>query len=65
MGHISGFAREHLLLMPEAVDDYVDTENAVRFIDAFVDTLDLAATRLPRIEAKTTGRPNYACRAIC
>jgi hypothetical protein len=55
MGHISGFAREHLLLMPAAVDEYVDTDNAVRFIDAFVDALDLAATRLARVEAKATG----------
>jgi hypothetical protein len=41
MAHISGFARDQLLLLPEAVDDYVDAENPVRFIDAFVDGLDL------------------------
>jgi DNA invertase Pin-like site-specific DNA recombinase len=40
MAHISGFARDQLLLLPEAVDDYVDAENPVRFIDAFVDGLD-------------------------
>jgi hypothetical protein len=60
MGHISGFVREHFPLMPEAVDDNVDTENAARFIGAFVDAPDLAATRLPRIEAKATGPPSYA-----
>ena len=43
MGHIAGFERDQLLLLPEAVDDYVDGENPVRFIDAFVDGLDLAA----------------------
>ncbi len=32
-----------MLLLPEAVDDYVDADNPVRFIDAFVDELDLAA----------------------
>ena len=35
--------RDQLLLLPEAVDDYVDADNPVRFIDAFVDGLDLAA----------------------
>src|SRR5271168_1696378 len=43
MAHIAGFERDQLLLLPEAVDDYVDADNPVRFIDAFVDGLDLAA----------------------
>src|SRR6202161_1563897 len=60
MTHISGFARDQLLLLPEAIDDYVDAENLVRFIDAFVDGLDLAAVGLARVEAKATGRPGYA-----
>ena len=46
--------------MPEAVDDYVDADNPVRFIDAFVDELDLAATGFVRVEPKATGRPGYA-----
>ena len=45
MTHISGFARDQLLLLPEAVDDYVDTDNPVRFIDPFIEGLDLAAGR--------------------
>src|ERR1700684_2890974 len=60
MTHISGFARDQLLLLPEAIDDYVDAENLVRFIDAFVDGLDLAAVGLARVEAKARGRPGYA-----
>ncbi len=32
----------------------------VRFIDAFVDGLDLAAAGFARVEAKATGRPGYA-----
>jgi hypothetical protein len=43
MRHISGFGRDQLLSLPEAVDGYVDAENPVRFIDVFVDGLDLAA----------------------
>ncbi len=60
MTHISGFERSQLLLLPEAVDDYVDGDNPVRFIDAFVDELDLAAAGFRRVEPKATGRPGYA-----
>ena len=60
MTHISGFERSQLLLLPEAVDDYVGADNPVRFIDAFVDGLDLAAAGFSRVEPKATGRPGYA-----
>jgi hypothetical protein len=43
MTHISGHDRSQTLLLPEAIDDYVGLDNPVRFIDAFVDGLDLAA----------------------
>jgi hypothetical protein len=60
MTHISGFERSQILLLPEAVDDYVDADNPVRFIDAFVDELDLSAAGFGRVAAKATGRPGYA-----
>ena len=43
-----------------AIDDYVDPENPVRFIDAFVDELDLAAAGFARVTPEKTGRPGYA-----
>ena len=46
-----------MLLLPEAVDDYVGPDNPVRFIDAFVDGLDLAAASFIHVEPKVTGRP--------
>jgi transposase len=60
MTHIAGFERDQLLLLPEAVDDYVDADNPVRFIDAFVDGLNLASAGFARVEAKAMGRPGYA-----
>jgi transposase len=60
MAHIAGFGRDQLLLLPEAVDDYVEADNSVRFIEAFVDGLDLAGAGFARVEAKATGRPGYA-----
>ena len=60
MTHIPGSDRSQLLLLPEAIDNYVSADNPVRFIDAFVDTLDLKAAGFARVEAKATGRPGYA-----
>jgi len=60
MNHIAGFGRDQLLLLPEAVDDYVEVDNPARFIEAFVDGLDLAGAGFARVEAKATGRPGYA-----
>ena len=36
MAHLAGHDRSQLLLLPEAVDDYVGADNPVRFIEAFV-----------------------------
>src|ERR1700722_15455924 len=60
MTHIAGCGRDQLLLLPEAVDDYVEAENRARFIDAFVDGLDLADAGFARVEAKATRRPGGA-----
>ncbi|MBG0808152.1 IS1182 family transposase [Methylosinus sp. H3A] len=60
MTHIPGSDRSQLLLLPEAIDDYVSDDNPVRFVDAFVDALDLKAAGFARVEAKATGRPGYA-----
>ena len=60
MAHISGHDRSQMLLLPEAVDDYVGPDHPVRFIEAFVDGLDLEAAGFARVEPKPTGRPGYA-----
>jgi transposase len=60
MAHITGHDRSQTLLFPEAVDDYVSSDNPVRFIDAFVDGLDLVAAGFARVAPKVTGRPGYA-----
>ena len=60
MSHIPGHDRSQTLLLPESVDDYVGPENPVRFIDAFVDGLDLTIAGFARVVPKWTGRPGYA-----
>jgi transposase len=60
MTHLAGHDRSQTLLLPESLDDYVGPENPVRFIEAFVDGLDLAAAGFRRVRPKETGRPGYA-----
>jgi transposase len=60
MTHIAGHDRSQTLLLPESLDEYVGPENPVRFIEAFVDGLDLTAAGFVRVAAKMTGRPGYA-----
>ncbi|SFN66177.1 IS1182 family transposase [Sphingomonas sp. OK281] len=59
MAHLSGTDRSQLLLLPEAVDDYVGPDNPVRFIEAFVDGLDLGSAEFVRVHPRATGRPGY------
>jgi hypothetical protein len=39
---IEGKSRTQSTLFPDRIDDYIGEENPVRFVDAFVDTLDLS-----------------------
>ncbi|MGC5799692.1 transposase [Sphingomonas sp. NFX23] len=59
MAYIEGHARNQALLLPASVDDYVAADNPVRFIDAFVNDLDLGSAGFQRTQPKATGRPGY------
>jgi transposase len=59
MGHIHGADRTEVLLFPQAIDDYITEDNPVRFIDAFVSSLDLAQFGFIRATPAATGRPAY------
>ena len=59
MHHIQGLDRDQAQLLPARVDDYVEADNPVRFIDAFVDGLDLQEAGFARVQPKPTGRPGY------
>ena len=57
MAHITGTDRAQVLLLPDTVDDSVDPDNPVRFIEAFVDSLGLAGAGFERAEPKETPAP--------
>lgn len=59
MGFIEGVNRNQLVMFPESLDEYIGEDNPVRFIDAFVDSLDLQALGFERVVPRETGRPPY------
>jgi transposase len=60
MGFIHGANRHEEILFPERLDDYMAEEHPVRFIDAFVDHLNLTTLGFQRATPAATGRPAYA-----
>jgi transposase len=60
MPHLEGVSRDMAIQFPPTLDEYITADNPVRFIDAFVDQLDLQGLGFPRVIAATEGRPAYA-----
>ena len=60
MSFIAGLDRSQTLLLPECLEDYVSAQHPVRFLEAFVEGLDLAACGFARTTAADTGRPPFA-----
>ena len=56
MDYIRGVTRNQVILFPETVEDYITEDNPVRFIDAFVEGLNLAEAGFARVQPKATGR---------
>jgi len=56
---VEGVDRGQSTLFPECLDDWIDEDNPVRVIDAFVDRLDLAELGFEGVEPAETGRPAY------
>ena len=57
--HVNGTHRDQTVLFPNTIDQYVEKENPVRFIDAFVDSLNLEKLGFKHSILAETGRPSY------
>lgn len=64
MGYIEGTNREQAVLFPAVIDDYVSGDNPVRFVDEFVNRLELGALGFRKAEPEERGRPAYDPRDI-
>ena len=60
MGYITGIARNQIILFPESLDEYIEENNPVRVLDAFVNSLDLSDIGITKSSPSDTGRPPYS-----
>jgi transposase len=56
---VEGVARDQGGLFAVHLEDFVDEDNPVRAVDAFVDKLDLRALGFDAVDPSATGRPGY------
>jgi transposase len=59
MNHRTGLDRSQTWLFPERLEDYIAAQNPVRFLDAFVASLELHTLGFAKARCADTGRPPY------
>jgi transposase len=59
MDYIEGSNRDQMTFFPQSLDEYVSDDNPVRFVDAFVENLDLVNLGFKHSALMETGRPPY------
>ena len=64
MGYIKGQERGQSILFPSTVDEYIEEENTVRAIAAFLGRVNFAKLGFVRARAAETGRPGYDPRLL-
>jgi len=60
MNHRPGLDRSQTLLFPERLEDYLGPDNPVRFLDAFVASLDMVTLGFAKARCAATGSSPYA-----
>jgi len=64
MDFVTGEDRNQIILLPDCVDDYVNDNNTVRVIDAYVNNLDLVGFGFTKSVPNATGRPMYGAKDL-
>ena len=57
--HVEGLNRNQTTLFPQSLEGYVDKENPARFIDTFVDSLNMEKLGFKHALPSEVGRPSY------
>ena len=56
---VEGIDRGQATLFPECLEDWIDQDNPVRVIDAFVGKARLPGVGFDGVAPEATGRPSY------
>ncbi|MFT5229794.1 MAG: transposase [Glaciecola sp.] len=59
MSYLKGLDRTQSVLFPESIDQIISQDNVVRFIDVFIDSLDILAFGFRDVNQNVNGRPPY------
>jgi transposase len=59
---VEGSDPSQMTLLLECLDDWIDENNPVRVVDAYVEVLNLGELGFAGVEPETTGRPSYTPR---
>lgn len=59
MSFVAGVERTQAVMFPQSLEEYISAENPVRFIDAYVGSLDLVELGFAHATPSQTGRPAY------
>lgn len=63
--YVDGLSRSQTFLLPKTIEEYVETDNPVRFIDAYVNTLDMEKLGFTHSTPQDLGRPSYNPKDLC
>jgi transposase len=64
-GYVEGLNRNQTFLLPKTIEQYVESDNPVRFIDAYVNTLDMEKLGFTHSTPQELGRPSYNPKDLC
>lgn len=64
MSYIKGLERNQSLMFPPTLEEYVEEDNPVRAVAAFLGRMDFAKLEFVRARAAETGRPGYDPRML-
>ena len=57
--YVEGLSRSQTFLLPKTIEEYVEADNPVRFIDAYVNTLNMQKLGFTHSIPNDLGRPSY------
>ena len=63
--YVEGHSRAQTFLLPKTIEEYVAPDNPVRFIDAYVNTLDMEKLGFTHAKPQELGRPSYNPKDLC
>jgi transposase len=64
-GYVEALSRNQTFLLPKTIEEYVEADNPVRFIDAYIDKLDMEKLGFTHSIPQAVGRPAYNPKDLC